>query len=330
MNPIHKFCSFIFLLSFPMVALAADPVSEMAEFSVFGKVDLAELAQGGIKTAAGTPMNTARYLSVQSCFVIPNPPAEVSAAMKRFDPTAHRELRVYLHSDLPAAPVAANFSKLNQPPHNSAVQALSEATSKMSPDLQVSRAEAQRYSAGQPVFSFWIDLLTKRAQDFAAGGAARQAAYDHSRDGGQPGQELAGLVRQQGKVNRQFGGFLGATGLLGAKGSLAPGLYWELLEVEDEAVLTLGASYHRSIPGGAFQVADGLYYASGGYQVALTLHQLWPVEVGGRAATLVWRGDFISAASLGDLHGIERLASESAMRKDILKAATLFQREGSR
>ena len=95
-------------------------------------------------------------------------------------------------------------------------------------------------------------------------------------------------------------------------------------------MLTLGASYHRSTAGGGSQLADGLYYASGGYNVALTLYQLWPVEIGGRPSTLAWRGDFISANSLGGLHGIERLASESAMRKDILKAATIFQRESGR
>jgi hypothetical protein len=238
-------------------------------------------------------------------------------------------LKVYLHTDLPSSPSAANFSKLNDPPDNSAVRALKAATSKMSSELQVSRAEAQKFSAGQSVFAFWIDLLAKRAQDFAAGGAVREGSYDHTGNGIQPGQELAGLVRQQGKVNRQFGGFLGSTGLIGGKGSLRPDLYWELLQVEDEGVLTLGASYTRSTGDGA-QIADGLYYASGGYNVALTLYQLWSVEVGGRPSTLVWRGDFTSANSLGDLHGIERLASESAMRKDILKAATVFQRDSSR
>ena len=320
----------VLVLVLPPAVLAADPVTEMAGFSVFDKVDLAELAQGGIKTAAGTPMDTARFLSVQSCFIIPKPPDKVLAAMKRFDPTTHRELKVYLHSDLPASPAAVNFASLNNPPENSAVQTLSAATSKMSPDLQVSRDEAQKFSAGQPVFAFWTDLLTKRVQDFAAGGAAREAPYDHNKSAVQPGQELAGLVRQQGRVNQHFGGFLGTTGLIGGKGSLAPDLYWELLEVEDEGVLTLGASYTRSTSGGGAQVADGLYYASGGYNVALTLYQLWPVELSGRASTLVWRGDFISADSLGDLHGIERLASESAMRKDILKAAATFQRDSSR
>ena len=172
MRPITPLRSFVLLLVLLLpTAQAADPVAEIAEFSVFGKVDLAELGKGGIRTAAGTPMSTARYLSVQSCFVIPNPPSGVIAALKRFDPTAHRELKVYLHADLPAAPSAANFSKLNQPPDNSATEALSASTSKMSPDLQVSRAEAQKYSAGQPVFAFWIELLTKRAQDFVAGGA---------------------------------------------------------------------------------------------------------------------------------------------------------------
>jgi hypothetical protein len=324
------FHSIVLVLALPAVLRAADPVSEMAEFSVFGKIDLAELAKGEIKTAAGAPMNTARYLSTQSCFVIPKPPAHVIAAMKRFDPTAHRELKVYLHSDLPGSPSTSGFSKLNNPPNNSAVKALVTATEKMSPELQLSRSEAQKYSPGQPVFTFWINLLVKRAQDFASGGAAAEAPYDHTGNAIRPGQEFSGLVRQQGKVNRQFGGFLGSTGFIGGKGSFKPDLYWELLEVEDEGVLTLGASYDRSISGGGAQIADGLYYASGGYNVALTLFQLWPVEIGGRASTLVWRGDFISANSLGELHGIERLASESAMRKDILKAATIFQRESGR
>ena len=314
----------------PTTVLGADPVTEMGDFSVFGKVGLEELAQSGVKTATGAPMSTPRYLSTQSCFVIPKPPDQVLAAMKRFDPTAHRELKVYLHVELPASPSPANFAKLNSAPENSAVQALSAATKAMSPDLQVSRAEAQKYSAAQPVFAFWSDLLAKRALDFAAGGASREAPYDHAKNPVQPGQELNALMKQQPKVSRQFGNFLSSTGLLGGKGSLSTDNYWQLLEVEDVGVVTLGASYARTTPGGGAQLADGFYYASGGYNVALTLYQLWPVNVNGRASTLVWRGDFISANTLGNLHGIERLASEGAMRKDISKAANIFLRENSR
>ncbi len=190
----------------------------------------------------------------------------------------------------------------------------------MSPELQISRAEAQKFSAGQSVFAFWSDLLAKRAQDFVAGGAARRGALrSHAGPRSSRARNSAGLVRQQGKVNQQFGGFLGATGLLGGKGSLKPDLYWELLEVEDEGVLTLGASYTRAHRRRRHQVADGLYYASGGYNVALTLYQLWPVEVGGRASTLVWRGDFISAQF------VRRTARDRAARLGIGHAKRYFE-----
>jgi hypothetical protein len=44
----------------------------------------------------------------------------------------------------------------------------------------------------------------------------------------------------------------------------------------------------------------------------------------------MWRGNFISARTVGDLHGIGRLGAESAMKKDILQAVTIFQRDASR
>jgi hypothetical protein len=320
----------LFLVAFLPIAALADPVNEMAGFSVFGKVNLGELAGGEIKTAASPQMSTPRYLSVQSCFVVPQSPAAVMQAMKHFDPTAHRDLKVFLHGDLPASPTAANFSQLMRPPQNSAVQALSAATEKMSDHLQISRAEAQNWSAGKSVWSFWAELLAKRAQNFASGGARAEAAYDHTGAAISPSQEFSGLVRQQGAVNKQFRSFLSSTGLIGGKGSLKPDLYWELLQVEDDGVVTLGASYTRGTSGGGFQMADGLYYASGGYYVALTLYQLWPVEVGGKSSTLLWRGDFISAASLGELHGIERIAAEGAMKKDISKAVSNVKNEATK
>jgi hypothetical protein len=106
-------------------------------------------------------------------------------------------------------------------------------------------------------------------------------------------------------------------------------MYWELLSADDEGVVTLGAAYNRASAGGSYQAADTLYYASGGYYVSLTLFQMWPVAIGGKPSTLVWRGDFVSAAQLANLHGVERLASESAMMKDITKAVTLYRRDTS-
>lgn len=328
----------LLLLSGSTIA-RADAVSELSGFSVFDKVDLAELAKSDVKTVHGPPMG-GRFLSVQSCYVMPGSPAQQVEALLRWDPTKHRELKVFLHSDLPGTPSAANFSKLQKAPDNGAVRALVSATQKLSSDLQISRDEAKKFSAASgsggggaipaSIAAVWADVLVERAKSFMGGGTSAQPPYDHSGETIRVSEEVNGLLKQQEKIRRQFSGFLGETGIGRGAGSLRPELYWELLEVEDTGVLTLGAFYSRAGTGGAYQAADALYYASGGYYVALTLYQMWPVTVDGKASTLLWRGDMISAASLASLHGVERLGSESAMMKDISKAITMFRRDSAR
>jgi hypothetical protein len=316
----------------------ADAVSELASFSIFDKVDLAQLAKSDVKTAHGPPMGNPRLLSTQSCFVSTGSPAQQIEALRKWNPTKHRELKVFLHSDLPANPTAANFSKLQNAPDNSSVRSLVSATQKLSPELQISKDEAKKFSSPSgggggampaAVAKFWSDVMSARTHSFSSGGTSAQPPYDHGGQTIRAGDELNGLLKQQEKIRRQFSSLVGATGIGRGGGSLNPELYWELLDVDDQGVVTLGASYNRAGAGGTYQAADVLYYASGGYYAALTLYQMWPVDLGGKASTLIWRGDMISAASLGSLHGVERLASESAMMKDISKAVTLFRRDTS-
>jgi hypothetical protein len=177
------------------------------------------------------------------------------------------------------------------------------------------------------VVAFWSDVLAARTKSFVSGGTSGQPPYDHSSKAIRASDELNGLLREQGKIQRQFSGLLGSTGIGRGAGSLTAALYWELLDVDDQGVVTLGADYNRAGGGGTYQAADVLYYASGGYYVALTLYQMWPVTVDGKPSTLVWRGDMISAPSLASLHGVERLGSESVMMKQISKAVTLFRRD---
>ncbi len=317
-----------------MPAVLADPVSEMAGFSVFGKVDLNDLATSDVKTMHGLPMS-GRFLSVQSCYVTSGSPAQQVEAMKQWDPTKHKELKVFVHGDLPASPSSANFSELKSAPNNNSVSALVSATQKMSSELQISKDEAKKFSGGSegngaipaPVANFWSDLLAQRAKAFMSGGTAAEPSYDHIGDSIRPNDEVNSLLKQQDKIRKQFSGLLSETGIGRGAGSLTPEPYWELLDVDDQGVVTLGASYSKAISGGSYQAADILYYASGGYYVALTLYQMWPIADG---KTLVWRGDMISAASLASLHGVERLGSESAMMKDISKAVTLFRKDTNR
>ena len=316
----------------------ADAVSEMASFSALGNVDLTQLAKTDVKTAHGPPMSSPRFLSVQSCYVVPRPPTKEIESLRQWNPTQHRELKVFLHADIPSSPAPENFSRLSSAPDNASVRALASKTEKLSADLQISQDEAKKFSAAgaagagrvmpAPVVSFWTNVLSARARAFSSGGSAAQPPYDHTGQAIRPNEELNGLLRQQDKVRRQFSAFLGTTGI-GRGAGAKPELYWELLDVDGEGVVTLGASYNRAGSAGTYQAADTLYYASGGYYVTLTLYQMWPIVLEGRPSTLVWRGDFVSAPSLASLHGVERLASESAMMKDITKAVTLYRRDTS-
>lgn len=318
--------------------LRGDAVSELAAFSVFDKVDLDQLAKSEVKTQHGPPMS-GRFLSVQSLYVTSGSPAEQSEGLKQWNPTKHHELKVFLHSDLPNNPTAGNFAALKNAPSNGSVSAFVSATQKLSADLQISKDEAKKFSTGPSsgggaippaIVSFWSDILAARAKTFASGGTAAQPPYDHSGESIRANDELNSLLKQQDKIRKQFSGLLGQTGIGRGAGPLTPELYWELLDVDDQGVVTLGASFNRPGPSGSYQAADVLYYASGGYYVALTLYQMWPVTADGKSATLVWRGDMISSASLASLHGVERLGSESAMMKDISKAVTLFRKDSSR
>src|SRR5216110_2411498 len=134
------------VLRLGLATVRADAVSELASFSIFDKVDLAQLAKSDVKTAHGPPMGNPRFLSTQSCFVSTGSPAQQIEALRKWNPTKHRELKVFLHSDLPANPTAANFSKLQNAPDNSSVRSLVSATQKLSPELQISKEEAKKFS----------------------------------------------------------------------------------------------------------------------------------------------------------------------------------------
>src|SRR5438094_6613015 len=143
-------CGWLVLVSLLFVGLTiarADAVSELASFSIFDKVDLAQLAKSDVKTAHGPPMRTSRFLAVQSCYVASGSPAQQIEALRRWNPAKYRELKVFLHSDLPSNPGPANFEKLKNAPDNASVRSFVTATQKLSPDLQVSKEEGKRFSA---------------------------------------------------------------------------------------------------------------------------------------------------------------------------------------
>src|SRR5438045_1683856 len=136
-------CLVVFAIS---TAARADPAAEMAGFSVFNNINVAELAKGEPKVAHGQGL-TGHFISAQSCFVVAGVPARVSESLRQWNPARHSELKVMIHSDLPGSPNAANFARLSSPPDNSAVRALVNATQKLTSDLQISKEEERKFTA---------------------------------------------------------------------------------------------------------------------------------------------------------------------------------------
>src|SRR5436309_8525565 len=162
-----RFFSLLFVVVLAISnAVAADPAAELASFSVFNNINVAELAKGEPKVAHG-PAMSGHFISAQSCFVVAGAPLRVSEALRQWNPTRHSELKVLIHSDLPSSPSAANFARLSSAPDNGAVRSLVSATQKLSPDLQISKEEEKRFAAASaatgggmpgPIAAAWADV----------------------------------------------------------------------------------------------------------------------------------------------------------------------------
>ena len=315
----------------------ADPVAELAAFASLKNVDLAKLAGGEVQTGRGPVMSFPRGLAIESAYVVKAPVAKVLELQRQWSPARHSELKVWLHGELPAKPVLEDFRRIADAPGTGPVKALIAATEKLDPEkpgLYVSSGEAKGFpktpaatwggTLPGTVSGFWANLLLARAQAFNAGGLARQPAYASKGETISAADEISRLFKEVPKVQAQFSGLVGS--LTGGGAPAKTAHYWELFDVEGQAAFSLGATIEKPSASGA-QTADVQYYASGGYFLLVTLYQLWPVDIAGQPATLVWRGDFIASPALGELRGVERMGSGAAMMKQIKQFVTAFLKD---
>lgn len=320
----------------------ADPLSEMQAFSEFKDIDLAKLADSKPLTARGGPIKGfPRGLAVQTCYIVRLPLQKAVELHQKWSPSRHPELKIYLQGNISSKPSIADFKDLANAPDNSSVKWLAEATEHLDPaklELQMSAAEAKEFSKGSgsksnqkgpfppAVSAFWSNLLYQRALAYASGGMARQPAYDVGGESIRSSEELTRLLAEQPKIRNQFKTMLNEAALMNSGGKLAPSLYYQLFDAKGHAAFTLGASYAK-VSGESAQLIDTQFYSSGGYFTLLTLLQLWPVKIGAEEATLIWRADLLSSASLAGLHGVERLGSSGVMKKEIEKSILLLQKD---
>jgi len=323
------FCSFFAGLIAPRAH--ADPVADLARYSVFPQVDLSSLAGGKVLTNHSTGLGFPRDLTVQAVYVIHAPVARTLDMHKNWDAAKHSELKVYLHHDFSTHPSIADFSVAI--PENPAGRKLIEATQKLPDfgDLQLSKAEVAAYknSGSAGVKDFWSQVLFRRASAFTQHGLSGQPPYDSADGSARVAEEVSRLLGEQPKVRAAFRPLIQQSPLGGGTGSLPLLPYWEMFDVEGQGAFSLGAACSVQSADSA-QFLDLQYYASGGYYVYVTLYQMWPVTVDGKPATLVWRVDTISSLSLSDLRPFERMGSGAAMMKDIQRIINFFQRDMGR
>jgi hypothetical protein len=320
--------------------LRADLNSDLA-FSAFQNVDLNALAGGQVLQARGPIMAFPRGITSQSLFVIDAQPADVAKKLCTWNPATHPDLKVWLHKSLPAQPTLADFADLATVPDNSSVQFQYKALEDFDPakpSVQVSKEEAQVIVAakaqggdGKALFAkVWPQILLGRIQTFLAGKGNASADIAEGGDV-HPLSDVKSLLHADPRVYGQYQRLLNQTPVKalatssGAK--MAPtNLYCDFFDVEGSAALGTGAIY-QALSGSSIQSVDVEYYTNYGVYCTVELEQMWPVQIGGKTETLVWREDLVSAPNVAYLHGTERMASSMIMLQETKGGVDAFRAE---
>jgi hypothetical protein len=327
---------FVFALLLPAL-LAAAPVRGDARlaFTAFPNADLNALADGQVLQARGGLINFQRGVTAQSLYFVAAPPSAVSDKLMTWNPSSHHELDVWLHKTLPPRPTVNDFAGLSDLPDNKSVNNMVSATYAYAPggdSLQLSRGEQQLVAAlhGQPqskaaIVGLWSRILEGRVTDYLNDSLAN-ANYTASSGLILPLAEIGSLLRSDSKIDSEFQPLLAGTPTFNQHRITPSQLYYECFDIEDTACFGTGAVYQSASPA-TIQHADVEYFVSSGIYASLELEQMWPVTIGGKSGTLVWRADMVSTANVAYLHGTERLASGMLMLQDVKQAVDAFRSE---
>jgi hypothetical protein len=329
MNPLTPYQSLVFLGLLLAAPLRADVDPDLA-FSDFAATDLNTLADGQVLQKSSGLLNFPRGISTQALYLVDAPPQQVAAIRGHFNPSGHADLKVWFHQSIPAKVTPADFTGLASLPDNRSVDYLFDATAKLNPsnpELQVSKAEAQAIATvaaagGDKKTMFmnaWSPILTERIDHFLTGKAVIQPVGD-----------IKSLLHSDARVYGQFQRFLNHTPAKSSSSApikiLPTDVYYEVFDVQGYGAMGTGAIF-QATTGTSIQSADVEFFVNSGVYATIELDQFWPITIGGKNETLVWRGDLVSAPSVAYLHGTERLASGMVMLQDVKAVIDAFRSE---
>jgi hypothetical protein len=274
----------------------------------------------------------------QTCFAVPVSAAEAAQRLQAWDPAQHQAPNVLSFTQVPVPCDADDFQTLELKPNQHALRWLLDRSLETTParsELNLSHNEARQlaaYAKANPdpkgVSSFWAKLLQDRAMAFQRLGFAGVTPYEVGGKTVSPVKLLQTMLREKPEVAREFAPLLQKCGALGEQPTeaLTPFLYWGLCEANHRGTVNLGAVYSLAL-GDRHLLLDVQYYVSGIYYTIVTLYEVWPIQVGSRLGTLVWRGDFFAAPTIGLTRGTERLAYGAIMQQELKKAVRCFQND---
>lgn len=329
----------------PAGLLAGDPVEEIKAFSLFEKVELPRLLQGDVITERGPLTDFRRGISGQSCYVVRRPPAAVAAYIQTASPsTTNSTDSVFFHAKLASPARDSDLAGLRFNLQRSDVRRLVDRTLSVTGESTyfcMSRAEGARVAvvvregkskALSPegiAKQAWTGLLLGRIREFQEKGLANVPPYDMEKPPVSPSDEMRRLLGEEPEVQGHFRGLFEETGILPSREGvrLKGSCYAELMDAQIVATFDLGAVFVKPMANGEIQVLDCQYFSSNAYYVLLTVFHLWPIPVEGGTATLVWRGDFLSASLLDVTRGTARMAWGLVMMREIKQSIQSFQKD---
>lgn len=318
------------------VARAADPLASLKEFSEFKQTDLNRLLDGEILAERGTLMDFPNGISAQTCFAVVGSAEDVAKLLQVWDPSPHRELKVYAFHLFRNPCDIADFKSLSFKSSERPVRWLLDktlASTENKSELNLSRDEAQALarclktsSESDKAAHCWTQLLLARASAFQRDGIGGSAFYEAAGETVSVAAQLRTMLGEQLEIAHEFLPVLKGSGLIESpnRAPLTPSCYWSFFEADHHATLSLGGIYFISV-NDHFQVMDEEYYVCGNYYASAALYEIWPIQVGQRTGALVWRGDFFAAPTLSFTKGTERIAYGAIMLQEIKKEIRSFQ-----
>ena len=317
------FTNALALLALSTVALAADAADSLRTWTSVDDINVRELATGKIVTSSNASMNLARGMSCQSVFVVKAPMETSHATLLKFNSVKHPELEVFQHQVFQNEK-DAGFDRLVLNPKDKPTAALIRSMGDAGA-IQLSKTEVPlmpRTRTADAAQQFLVGILHNRWTRFSKSSDFGNVGTHDA------GGEIRSLLAEESKVSKHFGALLAP---LAAKG--APGTpkfsYWDLSVADKKAAVQLGAVYGVEMPDKR-QVLDVTWFSSNAYLVSLTIYEMHPITLDGKAMTLVWQGNLVSTTGIEGGLGLKRKIGARMMVSDVEKWIGIFRTDAEK